>query len=97
MRCAGGVALRLTHELPQVIERINTFFGYRCVGRIKLVQLPVPRPEKKVRPKLAPITPEVEAEVRAAASGIEDEGLRAAVERLGRAIAGRSGEPFTKS
>lgn len=100
VRCPGAVALRLTHEIPQVIERINMFFGYRCVGRIKLLQLPVHRLERPARPKLRPLTAADEAEVAAAAAGIADEGLRGAVERLGRAVAGRApagGRPFTKS
>ncbi len=96
VRCSGGVALRLTHELPQVIERINMFFGYRCVGRIRIVQLPIPRPERRARPRLRAITPSEEEAVRAAASGIEAEDLRAAVERLGRAVAGRAAAPITK-
>jgi hypothetical protein len=97
IRCTGGIALRLTHELPQVIERINMFFGYRCVGRIKLVQLPIPRPERPRRPRLGPIPAEKEAVVRAAAAGIVDEDLRAAVERLGRAVAFRTRVPITKT
>ncbi|HUG60407.1 MAG TPA: DciA family protein [Methylomirabilota bacterium] len=97
LRCSGGVALRLTHELPQVIERINMFFGYRCVGRIKVVQLPIPRPERKVRPRLAAISAEQEQAVRTAASGIGEDGLRQAVERLGRAVVAGSSRPITKS
>jgi hypothetical protein len=97
VRCSGAASLRLTHELPQVIERINMFFGYRCVGRIRLMQLPVVRLETRPRPRLGPVSPEAEAKVRAAAQGIADEPLRAAVERLGRAVAGRAARPITKS
>lgn len=97
VRCSGGISLRLGHELPQVIERINMFFGYRCVGRIKLIQLPVARLDPPRRPKLGPVSAEAEAKVRAAAAGIGDGDLRAAVERLGRAVAGRAARPITKS
>lgn len=86
VRCTGAAALRFTHDLPQVIERINMFFGYRCVGRIKLVQLPVARIERRPRPRPPAVSPEAEARVRASAAGIDDDGLRAAVERLGRAV-----------
>lgn len=86
VRCTGAAALRFTHELPQVVERINMFFGYRCVGRVKLVQLPVARMARRARPRLAAISPETEARVRSEAEGIADDGLRAAVERLGRAV-----------
>lgn len=90
VRCTSAAVLRFGHEVPQVIERINMFFGYRCVGRIKIVQLPVARVERRVRPVQKPVSAAAEAAVKAEAAGIADEGLRAAVERLGRAVmAGR--------
>ena len=97
VRCTGSVSLRLTHELPQIIERINMFFGDRAVGRIRLVQLPVARVERRPKPRLAPLSPAKEAEVKAAAAGIADDPLREAVERLGRAVAARTLRPITKS
>lgn len=97
LRCSGGVALRLTHELPQVIERINMFFGYRCVGRIRIVQLPVHRIERRRPPPPVRLTVDEERKIAAAAAGIEDGALRAAVERLGRAVAARAARPITKS
>jgi hypothetical protein len=97
VRCSGGTALRLTHELPMVIERINMFFGWRCVGRIRIVQLPVPRPERRRRPKPPSPTPDEAQAAAAAAAGIADSGLRDAVERLGRAVLSREGRAFTKS
>lgn len=97
VRCSGAAALRFTHDAPQVIERINMFFGFRCVGRIKVLQLPVPRIERRARPKLAPVDPAVREAVATAASGIADDGLRAAVERLGLAVAARAKAPLTKS
>jgi hypothetical protein len=97
VRCSGGVALRLTHELPIVVERINMFFGWRCVGRIRIVQLPVPRPERR-RPPAAPApTPEEARAAAAAAAGIDAPDLRGAVERLGRAVLAGRRRPITKS
>ncbi|WP_237155081.1 DUF721 domain-containing protein [Oryzibacter oryziterrae] len=96
VRCSGAAALRFSHETPQIIERINTFFGYRLVGRIKLLQVPPTRLDRRPRPTLGPVTREAEARISAAAAGIEDEGLRAAVERLGRAVAGKR-KPITKN
>lgn len=97
VRCTGSVSLRFSHELPQIVERINMFFGYRAVGRIRLVQLPVARVVRRPRPRILPLTPQKEAEVRAIASGINDDPLREAVERLGRAVASRAMKPITKT
>lgn len=93
VRCSGAVALRLTHEADLVIERINTFFGYRLVGRIRILQLPPVRAERPRRVKLRPIAAEEERTVRAQAAGIADDRLRGAVERLGRAVAAETPRP----
>ena len=53
IRVDGPMALELQHLEPQVIERLNGFYGYRAVERIALRQAPVTRPsagEKPVRP-----------------------------------------------
>ncbi|WP_370674874.1 DUF721 domain-containing protein [Pleomorphomonas sp. PLEO] len=88
VRCSGAAAMRLTLEAPQLIERINTFFGYRVVGRLRPLQLPPVRIGPRPRPRPAQISPEAEARVQTLAAGINDDGLKAAVERLGRAISG---------
>ncbi len=88
LRCVGAAALRLQHDLPQVIERINMFFGWRAVERVRIVQMPLVRRERKARPRPGPVSAEAEARVEAACSGIADDGLREALARLGRAVAG---------
>lgn len=90
VRCTGAAALRLTHETGQIIERVNMFFGYRLVGRIRVLQLPPVRLDRGKRVKPSPLSAEVEAAVRARAAGIADDRLRAAVERLGRAVAAQT-------
>ncbi|MCK0207200.1 DciA family protein [Starkeya koreensis] len=44
VRVEGGFAIELQHDAPVVIERVNRYFGWRCIGRIALRQGPVPRP-----------------------------------------------------
>ena len=88
VRCSGAAAMRLTLEAPQLIERINTFFGYRLVGRLKPLQLPPVKIGPRPRPRLAELSVEQEGKVQALAAGIVDDGLKAAVERLGRAVSG---------
>lgn len=88
VRCTSGAAFRLIHEMDQVVERINTFFGYRLVGRIRILALPPVSFERPARPVPGPVSDAAAARVDALAAGIEDAGLRAAVARLGRAVAG---------
>jgi len=88
LRVDGPRALEVQHAVPQLIERINTFFGYRAIGRIKIVQGPVRRRRKK--PQERRTLPRQNADVTPVdldLSGIEDEGLREAVQRLGDRVA----------
>src|SRR5579863_3930402 len=38
IRVSSGAALEIQHREPQIVERINTYLGYRGVVRLKLVQ-----------------------------------------------------------
>ena len=42
---SSAMALELQHLSTQLIEKINTYFGYGAVSRIQIVQGPVPKRE----------------------------------------------------
>lgn len=88
LRVSGPAALLLQHEEPQVLERINAFFGWRAVTRLKLVHgAPVLKHRWKPPPPPKRLTPQQEAELARHTAGLEDAPeLREALERLGRAI-----------
>ena len=50
LQAGGGVALELQHAAPQLLERINTYFGHRVVRQLRLLQMPLP-------PRRAPSPP----------------------------------------
>jgi hypothetical protein len=70
-----------------LIERINGYFGYRAVARLKIRQGPVPRARAK-RPAPAP-DPAAGRAVDQAVADIADPRLRAALAGFGRALHGR--------
>ncbi len=85
---SGGGALELRHLEPVVLERIAGYFGYRAVTRLALVQGPLPaRPAPRRRSPRALDAAE-EATLDARLSDAGDPDLRAALERLGRAVIG---------
>ncbi len=87
VRVEGAFALEMQHLAPVVIERINAHYGWRCIGKIVLKQGPVRRaPAKPPRPK--PLDDATIGSIRAATAGVGDDRLRAALDRLGRAVAG---------
>jgi hypothetical protein len=85
IRVESAFALELQHMAPTIIDRVNTYYGWRCIGKIVLKQGPVRRIEKK-KPMAPALTPADKAKVSSAIGVIEEEGLRAALDRLGQAI-----------
>jgi hypothetical protein len=86
LRIEGEFALEAQHSAAVIIDRVNAHLGWRCVGKIAYRQGPLS--PLKERPSRAPAPSDAaQAAGRAAASSIEDEGLREALARLGaRAI-----------
>ena len=87
LRVEPGFALEAQHREPQILERINAFFGYRAVARLALTQGPLPRGPKPPPPLRALGETERRALDRRLA-GIEDQGLRDALRSLGEAVIG---------
>jgi len=87
LHVSGPAALELQHSQPQVIERINGYFGYPAVGRLRLIQAPRRPPVKP--PRRCPIrsldATEC-AEIDRLVQPIADAELRAALTRLGRTL-----------
>lgn len=86
LRVDGPAAIEIQHLSTQLLERVNVYFGYRAVGRLKIVQAPLPR--NREGPAEPPACPEPAAEeVDRMVGTVPHEGLRDALSRLGRSIA----------
>lgn len=84
LRIAGADALEVQHQAPQLVERINGYFGYRAVDRIRLVQGPHrPRAAAAPRPLLSP---DDRRAIDSAVAGVADDGLRGSLAELGAAL-----------
>lgn len=86
LQVGGGVALEIQHQAPQLVERVNTYFGHRAIRQIRLLQMPLPPPAPPPPPARPPLSPQAEASLAAGVSGVADEGLRSALLGLGRAV-----------
>ena len=90
VRVESAFALEMQHLSPQVIERVNGYFGWRCIGKLVLKQGPVRRPERR-QPLPLRLTEDERQRVGAAVDPIADEALKGALDRLGQAVIG--GQP----
>jgi hypothetical protein len=93
VRVAGAAALELQHRIPAIVERVNTFFGYPAVARVRMVQAPMAVGEER-RPtdRRRPLDAATEAALADAVRNVADDRLREALLRLGRAIRSARGD-----
>ena len=89
--CEGMAALHLQHETGEVIARVNAFLGFSAIARLKIVQKPVAAAAKP-RPARRNLSGTEAARLAGIVSGIEDDGLREALARLGRSVMGEKRE-----
>ncbi len=85
LRVDGPWAVELIHLEPQLIERINGFFGYRAVAKLRVQQGPLPRAAASEPKPDSPLDPETEAQIRSQADDVTDPEIRAKLVRLGQA------------
>ena len=82
----------IQHVVPEIIERVNRFFGYKAVARVKLRQGAVkPPPAEKPAggpPSLKPIPMELGDSLR----DIGDPELRAVLESLARSLGSKDND-----
>lgn len=78
LRVEGPRAIEVQHGAAQIIERVNAYFGYAAVTALRIVQGPVSRKSERRAPPAREPAPD-----EAGLERIEDEGLRAALARLG--------------
>ena len=82
----------IQHVIPEIIERVNRFFGYKAVAKVKLrqgaVQPPPARQDTTAPPSLRPIPLELGESLR----DIGDPELRAVLESLARSLGDKEGK-----
>jgi hypothetical protein len=89
VRIAGGaLAVELQHLEPLIIERINTYFGYQAVTRLKLKHGPLP--ELKRERSVRVLAPADEAVIDHLVLPIDDPDLRDALRDFGRSLLART-------
>ena len=91
---SGSFALEIQHFEPQLIERINTYFGYKAVGSVKTIQGPLPKKQKTSEPESKTLNAAQENTLNQELSDVYNEEIREALENLGRSILSRSDRPL---
>jgi hypothetical protein len=79
----------IQHVIPEIIERVNRFFGYKAVARVKLRQGAVQPPRAEARPAAPPSLKPIPFELGDSLRDVGDPELRAVLESLARTIGGK--------
>ena len=82
----------IQHVIPEIMERVNRFFGYRAVARVKLRQGVVKPPAGTERAKAPPSLKPIPMELGAGLRDIGDPELRAVLESMARGLGSESKE-----
>jgi hypothetical protein len=83
----GAHAVMLQHVLPEIIERVNRFFGYSAVARVKMRQGVVARKAMPVTAKAAPMLKPATFELGDSLKEIGDPELAAVLGSLAKSLA----------
>lgn len=96
----SGRAPEVSHLAPRIVERVNRFYGYRAISRLKVTQSTgygVKRPNPGFAESQTAFAgpassdqPEIRPDASDLASSIQNEELRAALELMGSHVLNRS-------
>ncbi len=84
---SSAMAPMIQHVVPEIIERVNRFFGYNAVEKVKIKQGHVAFASKQRQPKAAPILKAQAPELGDSLRGIADPELQAVLQSLANSLA----------
>jgi len=86
----GAHGTMMQHIAPEIIERVNRFFGYAAISKVQMRQGDVPAPRVRAAPpSLKPVPLDLGASLRT----IADPELKAVLEALAAGVAATRGAP----
>ena len=81
----------IQHVIPEIMERVNRFFGYKAVAWVKLRQGAVKPPHAEERPKAPVSLKPIPMELGDSLRDIGDPELRTVLESLARSLGAKEG------
>ena len=84
--CDGARALFFQHDLANVCERVNVFFGFAAIEKIKIVQKPVQMAVSVRRHKPVELSAPSKIRLETILNRIEEPELRETLEKLGKGV-----------
>lgn len=81
-------ALHIQQNIEQLVDRVNRYFGYQAIDKVKLVHMPPPLPhmKHKKRPGMVHLSSDQKTTLDHQLSNLEDENLREALRGFGEGL-----------
>lgn len=86
VRVDGPKAVYFQHEEHQILQRVNQFFGFVAIDRLKIVQAPIERTKKSAQEKLPSLSSNQEQKLRECVVEFDDPDLDAAILKMGKGV-----------
>ena len=83
---SSALALEIQHMEPQLREKINTYFGYNAISRIKIIQGPVRDGNKETNKKRRELSKLEQIDLTKRLKKVSDPVLRNSLSALGSSI-----------
>ena len=88
--CDSAKALFFQHDLSRICERVNIFFGFAAISKIKIVQKPIKQSKdnstKRVCETISKMDSVKENRLEKILNQVDDPDLRLKLEKLGRGV-----------
>ncbi len=86
LKVAYGRALEIQHTTPQIIDRINAYYGYQAITQIKIIQGKISSPEIVQKSVLSPLEPAASSQLDTRMAKIKDSNLKDALRNLAKGV-----------
>ncbi len=93
VRVDSAFALEFQHLTPQVLDRVNTYYGYGAVEKLAIRQGPIPRPPGSKPRKQAKLTSEMKTDLEETLAEMKPGPTRDSLNRLGQRLLGNAPKP----
>jgi hypothetical protein len=86
VRVEGAFALELQHRSPEILERLNTYFGYGAVEKIVIHQGPLANKKNKRKDESLPLSDTEQAKLDDTVMATKDDRLKNALRNIGQHV-----------
>ena len=90
VRVDGPKAIYLQHEEKQILQRVNQFFGFSAIERLKITQGAIGKTKRTAKESLPKLSKIQETKLRECVAKFDDPDLNEAVIKLGQGVLQRA-------